>query len=47
MVVAKFCNNIKIIHQLAEVSVNKISRNLERIKIESLLITFSIREPDD
>ena len=46
MVVEKFCNN-KLISELAQVGVSKISRKLERMKIESLLITFTIRELED
>jgi hypothetical protein len=44
MSLANFCNKSKFIIQLARVSVSKIIRNLERMKIESLLITFTIRE---
>jgi hypothetical protein len=40
MVVANFCNNSKYISELAQVRVSKVSRNLERMRIESLLITF-------
>jgi hypothetical protein len=47
MAVANFCNNKKFISELDQVSVSKVSRKLERMKIESLLITFTIRELED
>jgi hypothetical protein len=44
MVVANFCNNNKFTSKLVSVSVSKISRELERIERECLLINFTIRE---
>jgi hypothetical protein len=44
MVVANFCNNNKFTSELVSVSVSKISRKLERIERECLLINFTTRE---
>jgi hypothetical protein len=47
MVVAKFCNNNKFLSPLAQLSVSKFSRKLERIEIECLFMTFTVRDIED
>jgi hypothetical protein len=44
MVVEKFCNIDKYISELVQVRVSKVSKNIERMRIESLLITFTTTE---
>jgi hypothetical protein len=44
MVVLNFCNNKKFTNKLVSVSVSKVSRELERIERQCLLINFTIRE---
>ena len=44
MVVANCCNNNKFAIKLAQVSISKVIRKLERLETKSLLITFTTRE---